>query len=301
MFVLKFVIQHQFVSKFNDFVEIKDVQNCSVFENSDLGFSDDRDQDGFPIAKFFNVEIFCESEEIALNLRKSILNEKIFQENTTNFQINAIENEDWVSVYTKELKPVIIENFYIYNDNYNVFDNVTKELIPVKINSALAFGSGDHQTTKACIMMINYLNNIGFSPKKILDMGCGTGILSVCASKTWNNSDILGIDIEETAVKISNDNFKANSLTNALAIEGCNVNNLGDSFDLVLCNILKQPLKDLCEGFYNVMNTLGYVVTSGFISDQYKEISDHYKKNGFIEEKIMQENEWMSVLFRKPL
>ena len=275
--------------------------NISVFENAEFGFSDKVDENGFPIAKFFDVEILVNTEENAKQLQQ-FLSER-FGEEIRCFRHDVLKNEDWVQAYLSELKPVICDNFYFYNESIqSAPDRKRSEnvnLIPIKLNSALAFGSGHHQTTQACLLNMRYLfEQNSYELKRILDMGCGTGILGICALKLWKDAKLIGIDIDNEAVRITKDNYKANS-TDATAIVGDCPPKVTSEFDLVFCNILKQPLVNLCSDFSKVMRQGAYIITSGFIISQEAEIDEIYTAHGFEIINRIQIDDWLSVMFRK--
>ncbi len=295
MLSCKFIIPYEKLESLNSFLDEIELYNVSIFENAELGFSQDLDENGFPIAKFFDVEIFVNNKKESENLQK-ILNNK-FRQVIKDFQINEVDNKNWVNSYLKELKPIIIENFYFYNDLIQKPEN-DSNLIPIKLNSALAFGSGHHQTTQGCILNAEFLKNNPFTPSNILDMGCGTGILGICALKLWPNSNLLGVDIDPDAVKITSDNYQANDI-NANAIVASNLNYIDKKFDLIFCNILKHSLLDLAKSFYEKLNKGGYIITSGFITSQEKEIVDKYEELGFKTINKISMEDWLSILFRR--
>lgn len=294
MISCRFSISSELLSEFELFSEVEEFDNVSIFENASLGFSDRLDENGFPIAKFFDVEILFPTEQDARNFECE-LNAR-FPGGILNFRSAPLKNEDWVALYAKELKPVVCARFYFYNENVQEkTDDGT--LIPIKLNSALAFGSGHHQTTQCCLRNISYLDGLGVSPMRILDMGCGTGILGICAVKIWSRAELIGVDIDPEAVRISTENYRANGVS-ADAVVGCVVNDIS-RFNLILCNILKQPLIDLCAHFRKALTPGGYIITSGFISSQECEVVDCYEKAGFVITNRIQADEWLSIMFRK--
>ena len=208
MFSCKFLISSDILSELDDFVANHDIDNVSVFENTQFGFSSNLDENGFPIAKFFDVEIYTENTEYIEQLLK-----ERFGDGVKFFTIQKIDDKDWVNSYLKELKPVICDKFYFYNE-FTQAKPANQELIPIKLNSALAFGSGHHQTTQACLLNMRYLlENRSFHPQDILDMGCGTGILGICALKIWNDAKLLGVDMDPESVRITEDNYRANKIS----------------------------------------------------------------------------------------
>ena len=297
MFSCKFVIRNALLSEINDFIEEQEISNISIFENPNLGFSDDLDDLGFPIAKFFDVEIFVPSVDESIKLLDALMSK--FIEDIIDYKSEIVNNQDWVDLYTKELTPVLCDRFYFYNELIQeASDN--NQLIPVKLNSALAFGRGHHQTTQGCLLNLVFLENSGFLPKRILDMGCGTGILGICALKLWKEANLLGVDIDNEAVEITKSNYTANNV-NSSAIQASKVDDLisKQKLDLILCNILKQPLVDLCPDFLKIINDGGYIITSGFITSQENEVIECYSKNGFEMENRICIEDWLAILFKK--
>ena len=275
------------------FVAEQGIDSVSVFENTQFGFSSDLDENGFPIAKFFDVEIYTDNTEYIHQLLK-----ERFGDDVKSFTIQKIDNKDWVDSYLKELKPVICGKFYIYNE-FTQPKPENQELIPIKLNSALAFGSGHHQTTQACLVNMRYLlENRNFYPQDILDMGCGTGILGICALKIWKDARLVGIDMDPEAVKITEDNYFANKIS-ANVFCGENLAKATNKFDLIFCNILKQPLINLCSEFVETMTSGAYMITSGYITTQETELIDHYVSNGFEVENRIQADDWVSIIFQK--
>ena len=293
MFSCKFQVSSDTLADLHDFADEIELDNISIFENTEAGFSDKLDENGLPIAKFFDVEIFTKNVNLVTNIF-----EKRFGNSVKFIKISEIAEKDWVDTYLKELTPIIYEKFYFYNE-FTQLKPKNSKFIPIKINSALAFGSGHHQTTQACLSNMLWLyENIPSSPENILDMGCGTGILGICALKIWTNARLLGIDIDEEAVKITRDNYISNEITgNAIVAE--NLVNVKDKFDIIFCNILKKPLINLCPEFATAMNPGSHIITSGYIISQEQEVIEYYIANGFDIENRVQLDDWVSVMFKR--
>ena len=298
MFSCKFLISNSLLNDLNNLVEYLEISNVSIFEDVSRGFSEELDDCGFPIANFFNVEILTEDLEEAEQLEKELQNK--FQDQVIDFKIDTLNNQDWIELYTKELTPVLCDKFYFYNEEIQS-ETDDSSLIPIKLNSALAFGSGHHQTTKGCLLNLVFLDDMGLRAENILDMGCGTGILGICAKKLWKDSRLQGIDIDNDAVEITKSNYEANEIE-AEARQGFNVDSLissGEKFDLILCNILKQPLIDLCNSFSKTMSENSHIITSGYIKNQEQEVIDCYQRHNFKIANRIYIEDWCSIMFRK--
>lgn len=294
MFSCKFRVPNDILGDLDVFFEESGIDNSSVFENTEFGFSDRLDENGFPIANLFDVEIIVESKDEAERIGADLINR--FNQSIVDFQVSPLRDEDWVSRYVSGLKPVVCAGFYFYNDDMPLSQN-DQECVPVKLNSALAFGSGHHQTTQACLLNMRHFGELANVPVNILDMGCGTGILGICALKTWKDAKLTGIDIDPEAVRITGENYRLNSIA-ADAIVASNVTMLTQKFDLIFCNILKQPLIDLCDEFTRIMNPGACIITSGFITIQEQEVLARYRSAGFCIANRIQIEDWLSIMFK---
>lgn len=301
MFSLTFVIPGKDVDSLLNSLEALNVNSVSVFENVERGFSDktiDSDLSIFlndlPTANYFCVESF-HSDVNELNIARKAI-ELEFSGSILETIIKNIDEKDWIEAYLKELKDIQIGRFFIYNSDIKDITH-SNNLIPIKINSSMAFGSGDHETTSSCIEAIEMLDDSQFKPNSILDMGCGTGILGICALKIWPNAKLLGIDIDEDAVGISNRNYISNGVI-ANAVTGGSIAQTKE-FDLILCNILKAPLIDFAKSFYDSLSVGGCVVLSGFIMSQYEEILLKYESLGFSKLFEIIKKEWCCLALKK--
>ena len=120
-----------------------------------------------------------------------------------------VKDQDWILNNKKILKPLVINRYYIFDDEYYNYNSNT--LIPIKIKASYAFGSGYHETTKSCIKAISFI----FSKKKInsfLDYGSGSGILGICFKKKFQTSKTIFVDNDNRALKLTKVNLKKNNL-----------------------------------------------------------------------------------------
>ncbi|MDR2075078.1 MAG: 50S ribosomal protein L11 methyltransferase [Holosporales bacterium] len=279
------------ISKIEEFCENENIQNFCVFESQEREISKIHDMEGIPFSEIFNVDIFTKSKKESEIIKKKLQIE--FKENIFDIKVEELNDCDWVDLYIKNQTPTTIENLLFYNPNC---------FTPIKISSSLAFGNGDHQTTKGCILMLFYLARYGFRPKSILDMGCGTGILSISASKIWDCiKDITAVDIDEDAVQITKNNFIDNGI-NGNVLHGSDLSCLPGvrCVDLVLCNIFKRQLEGFSKEFFKILKRAGMIVISGFIKKQYEEIDSHYLKIGFRRVHSIGIDEWLTVLYKTP-
>lgn len=215
-------------------------------------------------------------------------------------KVLPVEQQDWVAAYQSNAKPLLIDRFIItaQDSNYELIENK----IPIYIEASRAFGTGDHATTSLCIKAMSQLENINIH--KIFDIGTGSGILSFAAEKIWHDAQILACDIDEVSVKIANDNKSVNN--SAVTFyqnteeDLCIPLTWQGNFDLIISNILAIPLIHLAQNVRNLSKTKSYVILSGFLDYQAKEVIEAYQAQGFEIYNTLQEDKWMCVVLFLP-
>ena len=126
----------------------------------------------------------------------------------------------------------------------------------------MSFGTGHHETT---FLMINELYNLDLNDKSILDMGSGTGVLSIVASKN-GAKQVVGIDIDEWAFQNSIDNANLNNTKNISFLHG-DINLIeNQNFDIILANINRNIIEKDIEDYYHLLSNKGDLLISGFLS-----------------------------------
>ena len=218
------------------------------------------------------------------------------------YQITFLESSNWLKDYVIKFSPFTTEDFMIYGIHETKAPQTDK--IPLQIYAATAFGS-DHQTTRSCLQAISDLYHQGFAPCSILDIGTGSGILSLASAKLWQDScKILAVDIDEEAVWVTRQNAENNNLSTLIQAE------ISDGFinplikqkapyDLILANILARPLIEMSVSISNHLKTKGYVILSGFVEDQENWVIQSFEKTGMKLIKLYKQDNWRAALMQK--
>ena len=178
------------------------------------------------------------------------------------------------------------------------------EKIPVQVYAATAFGS-EHQTTKMCLSLISRLYEDFPTPQKILDMGTGSGILSVAAAKIWHQTpQIIAADIDAEAVDVAASNAVTNGVEkNIAAILSDGYANpaiaAAAPYDLIFANILANPLREMSAAAYANLRPGGCYLISGFIDNQENDIIEHHRQTGFKLLQTCRIENWRAALLQK--
>ena len=198
-----------------------------------------------------------------------------------------LKNSDWVNTYQNSVKPIKIDKFYIHP----TWSEPSKELINIVIDPALAFGTGHHQTTASALRaIIKYVDKT----HKVLDVGCGSGILGIGALKLEAKVDAC--DTDQVCIENSKKNAKLNNVEFENIWEGsCSLTE--NSYDIVIANIVADVLMFIANDLKNVLKKDGTLILSGIL-DKYEAKVLNFYSDFKIHEKITQD-EWVTLVLKK--
>lgn len=214
-------------------------------------------------------------------------------------EITAVPDVDWVRKSLEGLAPVTAGRFYLHGSH----DCASRPSggHAFEIDAGTAFGTGHHGTTAGCLMILDALLKQQM-PKRIFDLGCGTGVLAIAAAKACAVK-VLATDIDPEAVRVTKLNAALNQLgPNITAITAAGLHHPAirgaAPFDLIFANILARPLVSLAQGLSQLVSPGGSVILSGLTRDQLRWVSAAYKNRGFSPTHIVKIENWMALAMR---
>ena len=273
--------------------EIYARQICNLLENLNpkpvgCGFTE-LDKNIWEVDAYFNYKI---------DLSVKLLLEEIF---SIKFYLHEIKYTDWVAKVERELTPITLQNIFIHGTHHKKDLSLNKK--NVEIQAAMAFGTGHHSTTKSCVNL--YLNLIkkGYVFNNILEVGCGTGVLSIVASKI-SKARITSIDNDITAVETTKHNFIKNHIipkSKVFKSDGFNNFHLKkfSKFDLIFANILFLPLKKMVKSANKYLFKNGLLILSGISIKQSIKIEKIYVGHNFKKIASLTDENWMTLVMKK--
>lgn len=217
------------------------------------------------------------------------------------FAVSALDDRDWVAQVRRELSPVWAGRFVVYGEHDAA--RIPPAAIGLKIEAAMAFGTGHHGTTQGCLMLLDRMARRGARPHRVADIGCGTGVLAMAAVKRFRIPAVAG-DIDPIAARTARENARANG-TSPLQRSVQAVGFRQEAFrarapyDLVFANILAAPLKKLAPEIRRHLAPGGVAVLSGLLTRQVPGVLAVYRGHALVPVDRITLGEWTSLVLRR--
>ena len=259
---------------------IKPEDNYELFLNLILSLTDDaiEENDG---------EIIVRSEESLEDFKEPL--EKFAKALDTKCYIKCEKKEsiDWIKKYQDSIQAVEVGSFYVRPS----WSEAKEGKIDILIDPALAFGSGHHETTSSCLLAIDEFVKKGDS---LLDVGTGSGILAIAATKKGAVVDVC--DTDEICIESTQSNFTLNNQKINKSWIG-SVNFAKKKYDVVLANIIADVLVMISDDLINSTKDGGIIIVSGILDKHEKRVLSKF--SNLKELKIIHKNEWVTMVFKK--
>jgi len=207
---------------------------------------------------------------------------------------SAIREEDWANNWKQYFKPFRVGERLVVKPSWESWDARPGDLI-IRIDPGMAFGTGTHETTALCIALIEKYYQGG----SVLDVGTGSGILAI-ASALLGAKDVLGVDIDEDAVRVADENVRLNGMTDRVTVKkGDLLKGLDRRFDFAVANILAPVICMLAAPLKAHLNENGLFVCSGIIREARDDVYDALIRAGYdiLEERT--KGDWCAFAARR--
>ncbi len=213
---------------------------------------------------------------------------------------DTVEAKDWVKATLEELVPVRAGRFMVHGRHDRA--KVPPNKLGVEIEAALAFGTGHHGTSRGCLLLLDRVLK-AYRPRRVLDLGTGTGVLAISAAKALRIK-VLASDIDPLSVRTARDNARLNGtgdLVETIRATGFSAPEFAQRgpFDLVLANILANPLRQMATPMAKHLAPSALVILSGLLPHQAQSVIAAYRARGLVLKRQIQIEGWSSLLLRK--
>ncbi|MGC6471987.1 MAG: 50S ribosomal protein L11 methyltransferase [Parvibaculales bacterium] len=219
--------------------------------------------------------------------------------NHMDFVVEILPDLDWVSESQRGLKPVDVPPFFVHGSHDRA--NVPPGRMGLEINAGEAFGTGHHETTTGCLkMMLRQLKSA--APRRAADIGCGTGVLAIALARLTRQRVVAG-DIDPIAVRTTDYNARLNhvgTLVETFVAAGFNSAALRRHapFDLIVANILADPLRRLAPDFRRYLMPGGHLIVSGLLVSQESSVVASMRFQGLTLMDRLRIGEWTTLRFQ---
>lgn len=224
-----------------------------------------------------------------------------FQLPAAQMTIEALPEKDWLAEVHKSLPALSAGRFYVYGQHVRAAPPAG--LIPLKVEAALAFGSGHHESTQGCLEALSEIAERS-GVAKVLDMGCGSGILAMAAAKLWP-CRVLASDIHAESVQVAAENAALNGVAEQVtALSGDGYGDpaieAGGPYDLIFSNILAKPLIAFAPALAAHLAPGGLAILAGLLTREGAAVLKAHEAVGLRLVKARDLGQWRCLLLEKP-
>lgn len=208
-------------------------------------------------------------------------------------EVHRVNEEDWENNWKKYYKPTKVSDKIVIKPIWESYDKSQDEIV-VELDPGMAFGTGTHETTRMCMQSLEeYVKE----NSTVFDIGCGSGILSIVASKLGANK-VIGVDLDPVAVKSSKENISYNELNNIEILEGNLMEVVNGKADIVVANIIADIIIFLTDGVKDFIKNKGYFISSGILNSRKQDVIDKLENSGFEIVEVKEQGEWVCIISR---
>ena len=236
---------------------------------------------------------YVEGGEDIINLLERL---KLMLPQSSTVEVISVNEDDWANNWKKYYHTINVGEHLVIKPSWIDYEKKPDDII-VELDPGMAFGTGTHETTRMCMAHLEkYINK----NSRVLDVGCGSGILSI-TSLLIGAREVLGVDIDPVAVKTAKDNGRMNGFVPpVLNIKRGNlVDEAEGKYDVIVANIIADVIISVCPDVKKFMTDDGVFISSGIIVDRKDDVKNALVNNGYniIDEK--DEGEWVSFVCKK--
>ena len=238
----------------------------------------------------FDDETFNRFKDELEQLGKNINIGEFFKIETT-----TIQDSDWENSWKDYFDILNIGEKFVIVPTWREYENEEDKYV-INIDPGMAFGTGGHETTSLCI---KNLEKYVKPHDNVIDVGCGSGILSIAASYL-TDGNLKAVDLDKLAVDVSRENFALNNLENRIEVEEASLlTKETKKYDVIVANILAHIIELMLEDAYKLLEDGGYFITSGIVKDKKDELLEKMLEQGFKLVEETSDNEWYSFVVTK--
>ncbi|MDT8862899.1 50S ribosomal protein L11 methyltransferase [Alkalihalobacillus sp. MEB130] len=256
---------------------------------------DDYPEEGVIVKAYFPVNSFLAEtiDEIKESINGLLLHDIDLGKNKV--QIAEVHEEEWATAWKKYYKPVKVSSSITITPTWEEYEATEEETI-IELDPGMAFGTGTHPTTVLCIQALDKMIQGG---ETVVDVGTGSGVLSIAAAKLGAKST-LALDLDYVAVESAKKNVELNQVHDVVSVKQNNLlEDINGPYDIVVANILAEVIVRFVQDAAAVLKPNGTYITSGIIKRKKQEVKDALISGGFKIEEIVEMDDWVAIIAKK--
>lgn len=207
---------------------------------------------------------------------------------------------DWLDDNRRAFEPFTVGRYFVHGSDFHGPTPASR--IPLAVDAGLAFGSGRHESTAGCLRALDGLAHRRF--RRVLDMGCGSGILAIAAARTWT-ARVLASDVDPAAVRVAAANAQANGVASRVRVvlsDGYAARQIRHRrpYDLIIANILAKPLRHMAPDLARNLRPGGFAVLAGFVAADSVAVLEAHRQVGLVLALHVDVGGWRTLVLRRP-
>ena len=208
-------------------------------------------------------------------------------------EVSEVDDENWIRAYKETLEPIFLTDEIVIKPSWIDIGELSDEKTVISLDPGMAFGTGDHETTAMCGML---MEKYGCESKKILDIGTGSGILAIVGAKL-GATEIKAIDIDEVAVEVAKENVILNACEDVVSVSvGDLTKGIEYKADIVVANLMAELVVFLSEAVREHMREDGLFITSGILLEKEDMVKEGMVVNGLEIVEVVCRGEWCAIV-----
>lgn len=208
-----------------------------------------------------------------------------------------VDDAEWKDKWKENFKPLKITDRLVVKPTWEEYSPAGDEIV-LQLDPGMAFGTGSHETTSLCLKLLEKYLGDDPSSMKVLDVGCGSGILSIAAA-LMGCEKVLGIDIDEDAVRVACENATLNGVDGAVEImQGDLLAGVDFKGDIVVANLMADLVVMLSGSVADHMEKDGIFISSGILTEKRAMVEEAIRSAGFEIEEVREDGEWCAIVAR---
>lgn len=226
--------------------------------------------------------------------------------NLTNYNIDIGENtvsivevneEDWATAWKQYYHPVKISERFTIVPTWEDYTPVSTDELIIELDPGMAFGTGTHPTTVMCLQALEKVVQQG---DRVVDIGTGSGVLSIGAALLGAKS-VHALDLDEVAVRAAKENVELNKVSDTVSVfHGNLLDTVKEPADVVVANILAEIILSFTDDAFTIVKPGGLYVTSGIIGAKRDDVKAALEASGFEIEEVLMMEDWVAIIARRP-